>query len=236
MSSDVLIEEFEVLESIYPDEFTKLTEREIKIDVEPEDFAEVAENLKLSLSVQYPDGYPDVIPELTLETLEGELDESETTSLLDGMRAVGEENMGMAMTFAMVSNLREQLSTLIHHRAEEHQKAEMEKEQARTRGTPVTVDTFMQWKKKFDQEIKIRKTRQEEERMRGLSSKEREEYKKIGTRPTGRQLFERDRTLAIEDSSLVEEGTESVDVTQYERRRPDDEEEDGDRVEFSDSD
>lgn len=34
----------------------------------------------------------------------------------------------MAMTFAMVSNLREQLSTLIHHRAEEHQKAEMEKE------------------------------------------------------------------------------------------------------------
>lgn len=49
----------------------------------------------------------------------------------------------------------------------------------------MTVDTFMQWKKKFDQEIKIRKTRQEEERMRGLSSKEREEYKKIGTRPTG---------------------------------------------------
>lgn len=49
-------------------------------------------------------------------------------------------------------------------------------------------------------------------------------------------MFERDRTLAIEDSALVEEGTESVDVTQYERRRPDDEEEDGDRVEFSDSD
>lgn len=44
--------------------------------------------VKLSLSVQYPDGYPDVIPELTLESLEGELEESEASSLLDGMRAV----------------------------------------------------------------------------------------------------------------------------------------------------
>lgn len=143
-----------------------MTERVIKIDVEPEEPVEEGETrpyhatyckvsvtdlhaVKLSLSVQYPDGYPDVIPELTLETLEGEIDEVETSSLLDDMRAVvslrplyysdipsvliyaliqGEENMGMAMTFAMVSNLREQLSTLIRKRVEEHQRAEMEKE------------------------------------------------------------------------------------------------------------
>lgn len=40
----------------------------------------------------------------------------------------------------------------------------------------------------------------------------------------------------MEEDSLVEEGAESVDVTQYERRRPDEEDEDEDRVHFSDSD
>lgn len=51
----------------------------------------------------------------------------------------------------------------------------------------------------------------------------------------GRQLFERDRNLASEDAALVEEGTVSVDITQYERSKDDDEEEE-ERLVFSDSD
>lgn len=50
----------------------------------------------------------------------------------------------------------------------------------------------------------------------------------------GRQLFERDKTLAASDASLLEDGTVSVDVSQYERIATEDEEED--RLEFSDSD
>jgi hypothetical protein len=51
----------------------------------------------------------------------------------------------------------------------------------------------------------------------------------------GRQLFERDKNLAASDASLLEDGTVSVDISQYERTAPveDDEE---DRLEFSDSD
>lgn len=57
----------------------------------------------------------------------------------------------------------------------------------------------------------------------------------------GRQLFERDRNLAISDDGLLEEGTVSVDVSQYEREiRGEDEDgnEDEDEVQvtFSDSD
>jgi hypothetical protein len=40
----------------------------------------------------------------------------------------GEENIGMAMTFTLVSHLREQLSRLVRIRAEKHRKEEMEKE------------------------------------------------------------------------------------------------------------
>ncbi len=53
---------------------------------------------------------------------------------------------------------------------------------------------------------------------------------------SGRQLFERNRHLATAEDSLVEEGTESVDISQYERQQTIDEEEYESHLEFSDSD
>lgn len=242
MSSDVLLEEFEVLESIYPDEFTRLSERVIKVDVEPEDIDD-NDSLKLSLTVEYTDGYPDTLPLLSLEPLDGELDEAETAALIESMRVVGEENAGMAMTFTIVSHLREQLSNLIRERHERRRKEDMEKErkvleeeEARTRGTPITVSSFSAWKFKFDQELALKKAREDDEKMKGLSLKEREEYKKLATRLSGRQLFERDKDLAISDSTLEEEGLVSVDISQYERTRELEDEDEDDRVHFSDSD
>jgi hypothetical protein len=58
-------------------------------------------------------------------------------------------------------------------------------EKAKTRGTPVTQETFRAWKAKFDQEQAAEKTRREEAIVRELTSKEREEFKKIATRLTG---------------------------------------------------
>lgn len=53
----------------------------------------------------------------------------------------------------------------------------------------------------------------------------------------GRQLFERDRTLDIDDASYVEEGVVSVDISQYNRHdQAHEEEEEEERVHFSDSD
>lgn len=49
----------------------------------------------------------------------------------------------------------------------------------------------------------------------------------------GRQLFERNK-VTTEDENLLEEGVVSVDFSQYERTRMEEEEED--RIEFSDSD
>ncbi|KAJ8520426.1 hypothetical protein ONZ45_g2788 [Pleurotus djamor] len=106
-------------------------------------------------------------------------------------------------------------------------------EAARTRGTPVTVESFKAWKVKFEKEMAIKKARDEEERLKGLTPKEREEYKKVGTRFTGRQLFERNRNL--EEDALMEEGTVSVDISQYDRTHVEDEAED-EHVTFSDSD
>ncbi|KAH8099491.1 RWD-domain-containing protein [Cristinia sonorae] len=243
MSSDVLLEEFEVLESIYPTELSKLSEKEIRIDVEPEEPAEDLEPLLLALNVVYPDEYPDVLPELSLEATEGELTDEEMAGLLKGMKTVGEENMGMAMTFTLVSHLREELSALVRKREEQRKHEESEKErlaieaeEARTRGTPVTLESFKAWKAKFDKEMARRREREEDEKLKGLTPKERDEVKKLATRLSGRQLFERNKDLATSDDSLLEEDTVSVDISQYDRDAAHDDDEDDDKVTFSDSD
>lgn len=100
--------------------------------------------VKLTLDVQYPDDYPDVLPELSLELTEGEVDDEEIEQLLGELRSVvriqalltrmycnsaqGEENVGMAMTFTLVSHLREQLAVLVKERAERRSQEEAEKE------------------------------------------------------------------------------------------------------------
>ncbi|KAI0374787.1 RWD-domain-containing protein [Pilatotrama ljubarskyi] len=243
MSAQVLAEEFEVLESIYPTELTKLSEREIRIEVEPDDPVDGVEPLALTLDVEYTDDYPDALPKFTLEATQGELDEAEINHLHDELQKVGEENLGMAMTFTLVTHLRERLSGLMREREERKRREEEEKErraleaeEARTRGTPVTVESFKAWKIKFEKEMAAKRAREEEEKLKGMSPKEREEYKKMQTRLSGRQLFERDRTLGTLDEDVGDEDAVSVDISQYDRTTREEDENEEDRVTFSDSD
>jgi len=196
----------------------------------------------VTLNVHYVDNYPDTLPDLSIETNDGQLSNEEIDGLLQGMKTVGEENIGMAMTFALVSHLREQLYTLVEAREKKREQEEAEKErlaieaeEAKTKGTPVTLQSFSVWKAAFDKEIAVKRGREEDEKLKGLTPKERDEFKRIHTRLTGRQLFERDKNLATADDSLLEEGTVSVDISQYERdvAAIDEEEESG--VTFSDS-
>ncbi|KIM24428.1 hypothetical protein M408DRAFT_317654 [Serendipita vermifera MAFF 305830] len=247
MSEEVLIEEFEVLESIYADEMTKVSDRELSIVVEPEEPVSGMRDFKICMNVIYPPEYPDVYPEVSLEAHEEgdeatELTTEETEKLLSGLEEVGNENTGMAMTFTLVTHLREQLTTILQARAEKIQQEEMEKErraieEARTKGTPVTQASFLKWRATFAMEEAEKKKREDDEKMKGWSMKEREEARRVTARLTGRQLFE--RGTQIEDASLFEEGTESVDVTQFEREDREaalQREEEANRVHLSDSD
>jgi len=81
----------------------------------------------------------------------------------------------------------------------------------------------------------VKRAKEDDEKLKSLSTKEREEWRRIASRLSGRQLFERNKNL--EDESLLEEGTVSVDVSQYERLRDEGYEiNEDERVTFSDSD
>jgi len=148
----------------------------------------------------------------------------------------------MAMVFTLVSQLQESIQDLVSTRIKRREqegadaaKREVEKEEARTRGTPVTLTSFVGWKQKFDQERLRSAAREDEEKMKAMSPKEREEYKKNKLKLTGRQIFERGKIADEEDAA--DEGGVSVDVSQYDRRAArEEEEEETDHVHFSDSD
>lgn len=90
-------------------------------------------------------------------------------------------------------------------------------EAARTRGTPLTPDAFNIWRKTFTAELAAKREKAEEDRIRALPPKEREDHRKRKERPTGKQLFENSKVLATSDEALYEEGAEEVDFSKYTR-------------------
>lgn len=99
------------------------------------------------------------------------------------------------------------LSSLMRIRGEEREerrrKRERERETdtqaeaARTRGTPLTPQTFLEWRIRFTQELKQKRDREEEERIKALPPKEREDVRKRRERLSGKSSFRSDPTFYI---------------------------------------
>jgi len=244
MSSSALAEEYEVLQSIYPDEVEKTADDELEIRVDPEEQPPNEEDqIRLVLKVHCPPDYPDVLPDLIISTSHGEITSAEGEYLLSVLNEVGKESMGMAMIFTLVSQLQESLRSLVDNRVakrkqrvEDAARREAEIEESRTKGTPVTPASFTAWRTRFSQGLAHKAAAEEEERFKTMTPKERDEYKRSKTKLSGRQLFERDRNLAIDDADDAEEGVVSVDISQYDRSAAREVEEEENHVVFSDSD
>lgn len=108
-----------------------------------------------------------------------------------------EENCGMPVVFTLASDLAEKLNIQVENRQTRQREAlekqlqeEQEAELKRFEGTRVTVETFIKWKVKFDTEMaEIGKFTKIDEN----------EPKKL----TGRQMFEKDRSLYDSDIKFV---------------------------------
>lgn len=206
MGREEQIEEREVLDSIFPDEITDVSDTTYRISITldpPEnDTIEETEPPILLLEVSYSEDYPDVAPNLKLTAPPNapkhpRLDVQEDRDrLLESLQPIIEENLGMAMVFTLVSALKESAELLMGERANaalaqkdmELAKAE-EEENRRFQGTAVTRETFLEWSQRFKKET-------EEEEQRKREEKEAEEKKlkkpipKEEKRLTGKQLWE----------------------------------------------
>lgn len=128
------------------------------------------------------------------------------------------------MIFTMASLVKEEVNLIMEDAERSRQEAEEEKiriqeekENAKFRGTKLTPERFAEWKAKFDRELAELESEEKKARARELKN-----------RPTGRQLFEQDKSLALSDAKYMDEGDVSVDASQYERTQHQEDEEQDD--------
>ncbi|KAF2199876.1 RWD-domain-containing protein [Delitschia confertaspora ATCC 74209] len=215
-------EEREVLDSIFPDEITDVSETEYRVSIildVPTDDGDETEPPTIILNVQYPENYPDEAPRLDISqppnsTKYPYLDVQEDKArLLDSLTETIEENLGMAMIFTLVSTLKDGAELLIEERKNavqalkdfEAQKAE-EEENKKFHGTRVTRETFLAWREKFRQELADQERRQQEEKEAEDKKKKVKEEKRL----TGKDLWQQGLAGKVED----EEGEDALEGIQ----------------------
>ncbi|TRY55119.1 hypothetical protein DNTS_033228 [Danionella cerebrum] len=192
--------ELEAIESIYPDSYTVLTEKPTSFTITvASDAGENDEMVEVTLKFTYVEKYPDEPPLWEIFSQE---------NLEDSDAEEAEENLGMVMIFTLVTAVQEKLNEIIDkiksRREEEKLQKQREAEEAEKRafqGTVVTIENFLSWKAKFEEEmmdLKRKKIKEEEQ-----SGK-----KKL----TGKQLFETDHNLDTSDIQFLEDGGNSVEV------------------------
>ncbi|KAJ8354038.1 hypothetical protein SKAU_G00216050 [Synaphobranchus kaupii] len=200
--------ELEAIESIYPDSFTVLSEDPASFTITvTSDARGNDETVETTLKFTYVEKYPDEPPLYEILTLEN-LEEEDVEDILSLLQQQAEENLGMVMIFTLVTAVQEKLNEIIdqikNRREEEKRKKEEEAEEAEQvafQGTLVTIENFLSWKAKFEQDMaELRTKRQKEEEQSGK------------TKLTGKQLFERDHNLDTSDIQFLEDAANSVEV------------------------
>jgi hypothetical protein len=182
----------------------------------------------LILQVSYPEKYPDVAPHLEISALANAPKyphlnvQEDRARLLEALEPIIEENLGMAMIFALVDSLKQSAELLIADRQaavqamKEFEAAKADEEENRKfHGTAVTKESFLKWRTRFQREMEEEERRRQEERDTDEKSK-----KKAGTkeekRLTGKQLWERGLAGRGDydegDDDLLPEKLEKLDV------------------------
>ncbi|KAL2269877.1 hypothetical protein VTJ83DRAFT_2061 [Remersonia thermophila] len=200
MGREEQIEEREVLDSIFPEEITDISETEFRISIKldlPDDVE--GEPPVLLLTVRYPEEYPDKAPFLELAAPQNSTPHEflnvaeDKEQLLQGLEATIEENLGMAMVFTLVSAIKEAAEQLIESRKEAAEKAHEEailaaerEENKKFHGTPVTRETFLKWREAFLKEMEEARIKEEEEKAAELKKARIKEPVRL----TGKQLWQ----------------------------------------------
>lgn len=203
----------DILRSIYPDELDEISETKFNVH-----FALDTKPVKyVVLEVEYPEDYPETVPILNVETSDGtflkerkgegeeeddeevhfqdELNNDDMKKLLDELNENAQENVGMASVFTLASLLKEQAEELYNEKVKKkeqaHEKAilaEEEKEQEKFRGTPVTAESFAEWRRKFREEFKLDQANEQKDK----------------TKLTGREIFEKGLNKDEDEDDLKE--------------------------------
>ncbi|KAJ1060995.1 hypothetical protein K5549_002282 [Capra hircus] len=157
--------ELEALEAIYPDSFTVLSENPPNFTITvTSEAGENDETVQTTLKFTYSEKYPDEAPLYEIFT-QLNLEDNNVADILKLLALQAEENLGMVMIFTLVTAVQEKLNEI-----KQKEKEAEEAEKQLFHGTPVIIESFLNWKAKFDAELlEIKKKWMKEEEQAGKS-------------------------------------------------------------------
>jgi predicted GNAT family acetyltransferase len=203
--------ELEALQSIYPTEFHTKESGMFGLALE-------SGELNVSLCFQYTPKYPEELPEYTLSS--DTLPEESMEELESQLKELCQDSLGMVMIFTLSSHITEYLQNYTE-RMEEMQKAKVEqekkerelKENLKFMGTKVTLESFTEWKRKFDEELRVlnrEKLKSIEEKMKKLSGRQLFELNKVSE--TEMELGEGEADVEVDEMLFEGEDLENLEL------------------------
>ncbi|KAL3631971.1 hypothetical protein CASFOL_024955 [Castilleja foliolosa] len=205
----ILMDDFKggfIIPEIHPSESEiNTSNRCFQITVSPQD-DETEESdippVKLALIFSHTENYPDEPPLLSLKSLKG-IPPVDLRILKEKLEQEAADNLGMSMVYTLVTSAKEWLSERFAQDdddAEEEQAAKKD-EIIVPHGEPVTVDTFMAWRERYEAELALERAKLMPDSAITVAKE-----KKL----TGRQWFESGR--ASTKSVPIAEGSDEEDV------------------------
>ncbi|XP_054156406.1 RWD domain-containing protein 1-like [Oppia nitens] len=206
--------ELEALEAIYSNELTVVKRKPhpiftiaIKSDPQKNDDEDNQSDTIYEIEVQFKltDTYPDSLP--VIEVTESDnLTDFDEQELLELLEREANDSLGMVMIYTLVSvaidwinrksdEKYNELKELLARKRREEEEAEHKKFD----GTQVTVETFMVWKKQFDEEMQ-------------LLDKELKTKQELAKKLTGKQLFETNKSLFESDLQFLDDTDQDIDT------------------------
>ncbi|XP_068651928.1 uncharacterized protein [Aristolochia californica] len=207
--------EIEALQAILMDEIEEIDSSEsglstknrcFQITLSPQD-DELDESIytpvQLALIFSHTENYPDEGPLLNVKSIRG-IKSEDLQILKEKLEQEVLENLGMAMIYTLATSAKEWLSEKFGQNAEEAEDEDQDAEKDEVivpHGEPVTVDTFLAWRERFEAELAL-----ERAKLMPESALTTTKEKKLA----GRQWFESGRA-AVKGAVLVNEGSEDED-------------------------
>ncbi|XP_010262224.1 PREDICTED: RWD domain-containing protein 1 isoform X2 [Nelumbo nucifera] len=206
--------EIEALQAILMDEFKEIDSSEsglntsnrcFQITLSPQDDdADEARTtpVQLALIFSHTEKYPDEPPVLIVKSIRG-IPAADLKVLKEKLEQEASENLGMAMIYTLVTSAKEWLGERFGQDAgvSETEEEDTAKDDIIVpHGEPVTVDTFLAWRERFEAELAL-----ERAKLMPESALTAPKEKKL----TGRQWFESGR--AAKGAMPVTEGSDEED-------------------------
>lgn len=208
--------EIEALEAILMDEFEEIhpsesglntSNRCFQITLSPQD-DEIDEYsttpVQLGLIFSHTEKYPDEVPLLNVKSIRG-IHTSDLKVLKEKLEQEALENLGMSMIYTLVSSAKDWLSEIfaqdVANDDDEEEVAEKD-EVIVPHGEPVTVDTFLAWRERFEAELALQRAKLMPESALATPKEK---------RLSGRQWFESGRASSVKGAVPIEDGSGEED-------------------------